>query len=192
MARWFDFSEPEYHLQELGRLRMLWRDVPDQDAVNAVAEAHQYYSFLQDLIINRLQSWSKAPAERPHWHTPTPLILSTRAGAVSSSIVVGASIVECAMRAHAENRNLKKLMKKDPKHRTFGSVIYAWENHGVYGPEIAAMFPDLKLIHGKRNDIHLYASFGRNWEDVEAEEQNLVNSLERLFVFFQQLKPKNL
>ena len=112
MSRWFDFSQPEYQLQELGRLRMLWRDVPDQEAVNAIAEAHQYYSFLKDMIIGRLQSWSEVPAERPHWHTPTPLSLSTRAGAVSSSIVVGASIVECAMRAHAENRNLKKLMKK--------------------------------------------------------------------------------
>ena len=191
MSRWYDFSDSEFQFQELGRIRTLWQNVPDREAINAIAEAYQYYDFLKTMIIERLQHWSHPPGKRLDWHKPSPLMLSARAGAVSSSIVVGASIVECAMRAHAENRKMSKLMQKDPKHRTFGSVIHAWENHRVYSQEISAVLPDLKRIHGKRNDIHLYAIFGQSWEDIEADEQKLVNSLEKLINFFQQIRPAN-
>lgn len=189
MPRWYDFSNAEYQFQDLHRLRILWRNIPDPKAINAIAEAHQYYDFLKTMVIGRLQSWSDSPQNRPDWHTPSQLALSARAGAVSSSVVVGASIIECAMRAHAENRNITSLIKKKPRHRTFGTVISSWEKHQIHSREITSVLEDIKRVHGKRNDIHLYASFGRNWKDVEAEEMNLVNSIENLFVFFQNLQP---
>lgn len=189
MARWFDFSNDEYEFKSLGSLCRLWEKVPDRQAVNSIAEAHQYFDFIRIMIIERLQSWSHPIGDRESWFTPTPLVLSGRAGAISSCIVAGTSIIECAMRAHAENRKLKKLIKKDPKHRTFGAVIHAWESHGVYSIEIDPVLDDLKLLLGKRNNIHLYASFGRRWEDIVREEMDLLSCIDRLFVFFQNLDP---
>jgi hypothetical protein len=189
MPRWFDFSDDEYQFHELGSLRADWTKVPSNEAINAIAEAHQYYDFLKTMIVGRVQSWSHSTENRKAWFTPTRLVLSARAGAISSCISVGSSIIECAMRAHAENRNIKDLMKKKPEHRTFGTVIYAWKDHGVYSSEIASVIDDIKKVHGRRNDIHLYASFGRTWEDIENEETELLASIEALFEFFQNLDP---
>lgn len=189
MPRWFDFSDGEYQFKSLGELEVVWNKVPDRLAISAIAEAHQYFDFLQTMIINRLQSWSHAECDREHWFTPTPLVLSGRAGAISSCVVVGTSIIECALRAHGENRNLRKLMKKDPRHRTFGAILYAWEKHGVFCHELHPILEDLKKVQGKRNDIHLYASFGNSWENVVKEEMDLLESIERIFIFLQELEP---
>ncbi|SEB18655.1 hypothetical protein [Marinobacterium iners] len=189
MSRWFDFSNDEYQFHELGALRAKWRKVPSHDAVNAIAEAHQYYDFLKTMIVGRVQSWSHPVDDRESWFKPTPLVLSARSGAISSCISVGSSIIECAMRAHAENRKLRELMKNKPEHRTFGKVIYAWKKHGVYSSEIATVIDDIEKIHGRRNDIHLYASFGRSWEDVVNEETDILAAIEKLFDFFQGLDP---
>ncbi|MBO2612852.1 hypothetical protein I6M32_14970 [Shewanella algae] len=171
MARWFDFSDDEYQFHELGSLRHEWRKVPSHEAVSAIAEAHQYYHFLRTMVVDRVQSWSHPIDDRESWFTPTPLVLSARSGAISSCISVGSSIVECAMRAHAENRNIRELMKNKPEHRTFGKVIYAWKKHGVYSSEIDSVIVDIEKVHARRNDIHLYASFGRSWEDVIEENK---------------------
>ncbi|EON90557.1 hypothetical protein MARLIPOL_18118 [Marinobacter lipolyticus SM19] len=189
MIRWFDFSDDAYEFHDLGSLRTTWRKVPNQQAVNAIAEAHQYYDFLKTMVVGRVQSWSHPKEEREHWYKPTALTLSARAGAISSCVSVGSSIIECAMRAHAENRNIRELMKNKPEHRTFGKVIYSWKNHGVYAPEINGVVADIESVHGRRNDIHLYASFGRDWADVIDEESDIMDAIERLFTFFQNLDP---
>ncbi|EMN7345165.1 hypothetical protein ACN930_004802 [Vibrio parahaemolyticus] len=188
MARWFDFSNDEYQFRELGELRLQWTNIPSFEAIAAIAEAHQYYDFLRTMVVDRVQSWSHPREERENWFRPTPLALSARSGAISSCISVGSSIIECAMRAHAENRNIKKLMKNHPEHRTFGKVIYAWKTHGVYGLEIQDVIEDIERVHSRRNDIHLYASFGRSWEDVCNEEAEILAAIDRLFTFFQGLE----
>lgn len=188
MPRWFDFSDDEYQFYELGTLRTTWSKVPSTEAINAIAEAHQYYDFLRTMIVGRVQSWSDPVEERERWFTPTPLVLSARAGAISSCISVGSSIIECAMRAHAENRNLRELMKNKPEHRTFGKVIYAWKKHGVYSPELDDVIEDIENVHSRRNDIHLYARFDRDWDTVVQEETEILESIERLFNFFQGLE----
>ena len=80
-------------------------------------------------------------------------------------------------------------MKNKPESRTLGKVIYAWKNHGVYSPEIASVISDIEKVHGLRNDIHLYARFGRSWEQVVDEETVILDSIEGLFEFFQKLDP---
>lgn len=187
MVRCFDFSEEKYQFYELGSLRVKWEKVPSRNAINAIAEAHQYYDFLKTMIVGRVQSWSHSIDDRETWHTPTPLVLSARAGSISSCVSVGSSIIECAMRAHAENRKLKKLMKNKEQHRTFGKVIYSWKEHGVYSSELDSIIDDIEAVHGRRNDIHLYASFGRSWENVVSEEMELLETIERVFLFFQNL-----
>ncbi|HFG1893415.1 TPA: hypothetical protein ACGF3M_003599, partial [Vibrio cholerae] len=189
MGRWFDFSNDEYQFRGLSELRSQWTKIPSFPARDAIAEAHQYYDFLCTMVVGRVQSWTHPREERENWFRPTPLSLSARSGAISSCISVGSSIIECAMRAHAENRNIKKLMKHAPEHRTFGKVIYTWKTHGVYGSEIATIIEDLEKIHARRNDIHLYASFGRSWEDISNEESEIMATIERLFTFFQNLDP---
>jgi hypothetical protein len=189
MAKWFDFSEPSYQFKTLDGLRRDWLNVPDASARSAIAETHQYYDFLITMIIGRLQSWSHPPDQREDWFTPTPLTLSARAGAVSSTIVAAASIVECAMRAHGQQRNLKKLLKKPPQHRTFGTVIYAWAENGVYSDEIAPVLEDLKLLNDRRNDLHLFSRGDRTWQDVYDEEGVWLRRTNRLILFFQELEP---
>lgn len=189
MYRYFDFSNDEYQFQELGNLRIKWKKVPSREAINAIAEAHQYYDFLKTMIVGRVQSWSHPVNEREHWFTPTPLTLSARAGAISSCISVGSSIIECAMRAHAENRNIVELMKRKSEQRTFGTVIHAWRNDSLYSSEIEDVIIDIEKVHSKRNNIHLYASFGRNWENVIEEETETLKTIEKLFDFFVNLDP---
>ena len=48
-------SSDEYEFYSLGELREIWQKLPNQDAINAVAEAHQYYDFLNDMmaVINK-------------------------------------------------------------------------------------------------------------------------------------------
>ena len=184
-------SSDEFEFYSLGELREIWQKLPNQDAINAVAEAHQYYDFLNDMIVGRVQSWSHPLAQRETWFTPSKLVLSARAGAISSCISVGSSIIECAMRSHAENRKIRSLMKKDPKHRTFGKVVHSWKNHGVFSNEISGVVADLDRLLVKRNNIHLYASFGESWEDKVNQETQILDSIERLFNFFQNLDPVN-
>ncbi|WP_421347358.1 hypothetical protein [Aeromonas veronii] len=82
-------------------------------------------------------------------------------------------------------------MKKDPKHRTFGTVVHSWENHGVFSNEISGIVAGFDRLLVKRNNIHLYASFGESWEDKVNQEPQILDSIERLFNFFQNLDPVN-
>lgn len=82
-------------------------------------------------------------------------------------------------------------MKKDPKHRTFGIVVHSWKNHGFFSNEISGVVADLDRFLVKRNNIHLYANFGESWEDKVNQETQILDSIERLFNFFQNLDPVN-
>ncbi|TNF03460.1 MAG: hypothetical protein EP323_07600 [Gammaproteobacteria bacterium] len=189
MTRWYDFTDSGYEFPELGVLRAKWRKVPDEKARNVIAQTHQYYDFMRTMIIERLQSWSHPPGERKDWFKPTPLVLSARAGAVSNLVVSGVSIVECAMRSHAENRKIKKVIKKSPNYRTLGMLITSWENSPEFRSEIEPLLDQLKRVHAHRNGIHLYACFERDWSDVVADEMVIVGELDGLFKFFQELEP---
>lgn len=109
MARWFDFSNDEYEFKSLGSLCRLWEKVPDRQAVNSIAEAHQYFDFIRIMIIERLQSWSHPIGDRESWFTPTPLVLSGRAGAISSCIVAGTSDVQGQVLHRAFQLTMKAL-----------------------------------------------------------------------------------
>lgn len=190
MSRWYDFSDPEFQLRTLEEIRRFWPKIPDDKAKTAIAEGHQYYDFLTKMVVDRVQSWSHSPRERKHWHKPSSLDLSARAGAIASAIVVGTSIIECAMRAHAENRKMGKIMKVEPERRTFGKLITAWSKHEDYAKEIDPVLEDMRKLQARRNNIHLYASFGRRWEEVLEEEDDLKQSVDRLIGFFQNLESK--
>ncbi|AZR41997.1 hypothetical protein [Marinobacter salarius] len=190
MSRWFNFSEPEFQFRTLEEIRRSWSKIPGEEAKTAIAEGHQYYDFLTTMVVDRVQSWSHPLDEREHWHKPSRLDLSARAGAIASAIIVGTSIIECAMRAHAESRKMGKVMKVQPERRTFGKLITVWSKHGDYSKEIDPVFEDMKKLQARRNNIHLYARFGRRWEDVLEEEDGLKRSTDRLIEFFQGLEPK--
>jgi hypothetical protein len=189
MSRWFDFSDGSFQFSTLDELRRVWQNVPSASARNAIAETHQYYEFITTMIVGRLRSWSAPPEAREPWFVPSALTLSARAGAISSAIVVGAAIVECAMRSHAEHRQIPKLMKRESRHRTFGVVIYEWSRHGVFGRELQPAIEDVTLVKERRNDIHLFSRGDRSWEDVVREEEDLLSRIDRLMLFFQALQP---
>lgn len=189
MRRWYEFSDPSFEMKTLGELRALWNKIPDHQARSVIAEAHQFFDFNLCMIINRLESWSHPPEERESWFRPSSLALSARAGAVSGAVVSGVSIIECAMRAHAENREIKKVLKKPANYRTLGMLITNWENNHKLKPEIENHLEGLKRVHSHRNGIHLYARFNREWDVILEEEMRLLNDIENLFAFFQELDP---
>ncbi|GJL66822.1 MAG: hypothetical protein NPIRA05_17930 [Nitrospirales bacterium] len=98
-----------------------------------------------------------------------------RAGAVKAAVLVAASIVEAALRALAEARGYP--LHPNPRRRTFGNVIRAWEDNGAPRNDVAAIWPDIKAIHEVRNFVHLHKVAGSadaEWGNVLSAEQALL------------------
>ena len=87
---------------------------------------------------------------------------------------MAASILEAALRAIAEKRGYP--LSQDPKRRTFGNVIRAWELNSLPRQEVAAIWPDIKAMQEVRNLVHLHkaAQEDKSWEGVLAEEHALL------------------
>jgi hypothetical protein len=185
MARWYEFSISGYEMDTLEDLRNAWRRIPNPEACNKIAEAHQYFNFQKEMILGRLETWSHSPDERENWFTPTSLALSARVGATNSLVIIGASIIECALRANAEHRNVS--LHGNPLRRTFGHVLNNSLNDESFGPILHDITEDLEQVKNARDGIHLYANFGKEWQAIYDEEENKLGIIESLMTFFQEL-----
>ena len=186
MSRWYEFSNSEYEMDSLGELRGTWANIPNQQAKEKIAEAHQYFNFQKEMILGRLRSWSHSPEEREDWFRPSLLALSARVGAINNIVLTGASIIECALRAHAEAKDVS--LHGNPTRRTFGHVLNNSLHDPTFGPVLASIRQELELIKDTRDGIHLYATFDKGWEDIYQEEEHKLEIIERLFSFFQELE----
>lgn len=181
MAVDFFFQPPTFAVPTLEKLRRDWQTVPNPDVRNAIAVEHQYLHF-HEFMLDRCRFTAEgALANRPWDH---PISLSVRAGAIKAKLLLSASIVEAALRAHGEYRGYTFNAK--PTRRTFGVVLGAWSGQ----PEVATYWPDLRELQDLRNNIHLFRAAGEAnaaHEVVVAREEAHVARAAALVAFCQGL-----
>lgn len=171
MPRHFSLQPAEYQIPALGELRWEWRNVPDGDARNVIAVEVQYLEFHRYLLAS-LRHRDVAGGEE------IPVGLSVRAGALKTATLVCASIAEATLRAHAERRGYP--LHGDPRRRTFGNVLRAWQQqNGTARADVANVWPQLQRLHSGRNNIHLYRVVelgGEFYDLLQAETQSLAEA----------------
>lgn len=178
MPRKFIIQPDEIEIPSVSYFRNEWRNIPDPAARDAIAVENQYLYFHEHLLSNLKH---QKPCQTMQ---PIPLGLSVRAGAVKSAILICASIVEAALRAHSERRKYK--LKNDPHRRTFGNVLGSWQDEDkTPKPEVIGIWQHLQDLHDTRNNIHLYkaVSDGSSFYAVlESEKETLAKAKEALDV----------
>lgn len=152
-------------------MRHEWRNIPDAQARNVIAVESQYLAFHHYL----LESLRHRAIEGGD---AIQIGLSVRAGALKTATLLCASIAEAALRAHAEARHYN--LPADPRRRTFGKVLGAWQLPGdIPQQDVAPIWGQLQRLHGGRNTVHLYAAIqaGGNFYDIlQAESQSLTEA----------------
>mgnify|MGYP001347553785 CR=1 FL=1 len=174
MAADFFFQTPTFEIQPLRSVAVFkWQRLKNPEVQYAIAAEEQYLHFHLYMLNNLRHTEAGKLAQPPYAYE---LGLSVRAGAVKAAILVAASIVEAALRALAELRGYP--LNKDPRRRTFGNVIGAWESAGVPYPDVTGIWPNVKAMHEVRNFVHLHKAAGdaeAAWEVVLKEERALLD-----------------
>lgn len=174
MAADFFFYNPTFTIRPLKPIAVFkWQHLKDADVQYCIAAEEQYLDFHLYMLNNIRHTAAGRLTHPPYVYE---LGLSVRAGAVKAATLVAASIVEAALRAHAELRGYP--LSKDPRRRTFGNVIRAWEEDGVPRPDVAAIWPDVKALHEARNLVHLHKAAGAAdgaWARVLEDERALLD-----------------
>ena len=172
MAADFFFSNPTFSIQPLKSVAVFkWQRLRNPEVQYAIAAEEQYLHFHLYMLGNLRHTQAGRVTEPPYAYE---LGLSVRAGAVKAAMLVAASIVEAALRTLAEARGYP--LNADPRRRTFGNVIRAWENAGVPRSEVAAIWSDVKAMHEVRNFVHLHKAA----QDADAEWSNVLQSEQAL------------
>ncbi|MBA4381401.1 MAG: hypothetical protein C0406_02445 [Sideroxydans sp.] len=174
MAADFFFQTPTFAIQSLKPVAVFkWQRLKNPEVQYAIAAEEQYLHFHLYMLNNLRHTEAGKLAQPPYVYE---LGLSVRAGAVKAAILIAASIVEAALRALAELRGYP--LNKDPRRRTFGNVIAAWEYAGTPRPDVAAIWPNVKAMHEVRNFVHLHkvaSDADAAWESVLKEERLLLD-----------------
>gem|GEM_PF-1624990 len=173
MAADFFFDKPTFEIQPLKTVAVFkWQHLKNPEVQYAIAAEEQYLNFHLYMLANLRHTEVGKLAHPPYKYE---LGLSVRAGAVKAAILVAASIVEAALRTLAELRGYP--LNKEPRRRSFGNVIGAWEEAGAARPDVAAIWPSVKAMHEVRNFVHLHKAAGdvdAAWENVLKEEDALL------------------
>jgi hypothetical protein len=174
MAADFFFHEPTFEIQGLKPVAIFkWQRLRNSEVQYAIAAEEQYLNFHLYMLSNIRHTQAGCLAKPPYVYE---LGLSVRAGAVKAAVLVAASIVEAALRTLAEMRGYP--LNKDPKRRTFGNVIRAWENNGTAMKEVACVWTSIKALHETRNFVHLHKAASdadAAWANVLRDEETLLN-----------------
>lgn len=188
MAADFFFDKPTFEIQSLRPVAVFkWRHLNSPEVQYAIAAEEQYLHFHRYMIEN-IRHTEAGKLEQPPYSYK--LGLSVRAGAIKAAILIAASIAEAALRAIAEIRSYP--LNKEPRKRTFGNVIRAWEQNGIPRPEVSAIWPNVIAIHEVRNFVHLHKAAEEadaSWENVLKEENNLLNSALEAIEHIAKIKP---
>jgi len=178
MAADFFFDKPTFSISLLKPLAAFkWQRIPDEDVRYSIAAEEQYLQFHLYMLDN-LRHTSPGQLLTPSY--VGRLGLSVRAGAVKAAVLLAASIVEAALRAIAEKRGYT--LNPDPRKRTFGNVIRAWEEGGIPRADVAKVWPDVKAMHEVRNFVHLHEAAKDSeaaWEAILAGEEGLLSGAMR-------------
>lgn len=173
MAADFYFLNPTYTIKSLkGVAAFKWQYLQDEDIKYSIAAEEQYLDFHLYMLGNLRHTEAGQIANPPYVYE---LGLSVRAAAVKAAILIAASIIEAALRALAESKAYP--LNEEPRRRTFGNVIRAWEQNGSPRPEVADIWPAVKAMHDVRNFVHLHKAAkdgNAAWERILESEQNLL------------------
>lgn len=173
MAADFFFQNPTFEIQPLKPVAAFkWQHLQNPEVQYAIAAEEQYLHF-HLYMLNNLRHTKVGLVNQPPY--VYELGLSVRAGAVKAAVLVAASIIEAALRALAELRGYS--LKEDPRRRTFGNVINAWEENGAPRDEVTDIWSDVKAMHEVRNFVHLHKAAQENegaWANVLQSEQTLL------------------
>lgn len=173
MAADFFFQNPTFEIQQLKPAAVFkWKHLQNSEVQYAIAAEEQYLHFHLHMLNNLRHTRVGLVHQPPYAYE---LGLSVRAGAVKAAVLVAASIIEAALRALAELRGYP--LKEDPRRRTFGNVINAWEENGTPRHEVIDIWPDVKAMHEVRNFVHLHKAAQENeaaWGNVLQSEQALL------------------
>lgn len=188
MAVDFFFDPPTIELPSVASLRTgLWANCPPVIR-DSVAKEYQYFVFQLEAL-DRLKFTAAGALPNRPWEMA--IDLTARAGAIKASILVAASIVEAVLRAIAEHRNYP--LPNDPRRRTFGRILGAWEDPaGTPRPDVAAIWPTLQQMHDFRNNIHLFAAAVNpqaNFQAVLQQEQQLLAAAQATIVHVATITP---
>ena len=174
MAADFFFESPTFEIQRIKDVAVFkWQRLRNPEVQYAIAAEEQYLHFHLFMLNNLRHTEAGKLAHPPYAYE---LGLSVRAGAVKAAILVAASIIEAALRTLAELRGYP--LNKDPRRRTFGNVIAAWEDAGAPRQDVEAIWPNVKSMHEVRNFVHLHKAAGdadATWEAVLKEERALLD-----------------
>ncbi len=169
MAADFFFQNPTLEIQPLKSVAVFkWQHLKNPEVQYAIAAEEQYLQFHLYMLTNLRHTQAGKASAPPYAYE---LGLSVRAGAVKAAILVAASIVEAALRALAELRGYT--LNRDPRRRTFGNVIAAWEDSALPRPDVAVVWPQVKSLQEVRNFVHLHKAAGTAdaaWESVPRDE----------------------
>lgn len=174
MAADFFFQNPTFEIQPLRAIAVFkWQRLQNSEVQYAIAAEEQYLHFHLYMLGNLRHTQAGKLAQQPYAYE---LGLSVRAGAVKAAILIASSIVEAALRALAEMRGYP--LNKDPRKRTFGNVINAWEEAGAPRPDVVAIWPYVKAMHETRNFVHLHKAAidtDAAWDNVLKYERSLLD-----------------
>jgi len=174
MAVDFFFEKPTFGIPELKPIAAFkWQHVPNEAIPPFLAAEEQYLAF-HLYMLEHLRFTEAGRLNGGQLPYVRPLGLSVRAGAIKAAVLLAASIIEAALRAHAEKRGYK--LNPDPKRRTLGNVIRAWEHKGKPHPDVEAIWPNVCGLHDARNSVHLYKAAG----DDDASWQAILNNENQL------------
>lgn len=172
MAADFYFRNPTFTIQPLKPVAAFkWQHLTDNDIRYSIAAEEQYLNFHLYMLENLRHTKAGHLSQPPYEYE---LGLSVRAGAVKAAVLMAASILEAALRGLAEARGYP--LKADPRRRTFGNVISAWEQDGAPRPDVAPIWSDVKSMHEVRNFVHLHKAA----KDTDAAWANILQSEEAL------------
>ncbi|MDD5366307.1 MAG: hypothetical protein PHR30_13290 [Gallionellaceae bacterium] len=102
MAADFFFQTPTFEIQPLKPVAVFrWQRLKNPAVQYAIAAEEQYLHFHLHMLNNLRHTEAGKLANPPYAYE---LGLSVRAGAVKAAILVAASIIEAALRTHAELR----------------------------------------------------------------------------------------
>lgn len=155
MARDFFFEKPTLDLIRLEETAdKKWSRLKNRPVQLTIAAEEQYLQFHLHMLEYLRHTEPGRAYSPPYKH---PIGLSLRAGAVKAGVLLCTSIIEAALRAHAELRGypLHHLENK----RTFGNVLFsAWRVDDMPREEVEPIWETLKSLHGTRNQVHLHES----------------------------------
>ena len=179
MAVDFFFDPATVAIPTLSDLRWKWSGVSDLTVREMIVQEEQYLTFHRAML-DRVRSTEAGAVRNPTWRLP--LDISVRAGAVKAAALVCGSIAEAALRHHAERRSFP--LPANPRHRTFGKVLAAWEiSDSVPQPDVAEIWSEVKRLHDLRNNIHLFCAAEAGTADfnsVLAQEREILAAGERV------------